>query len=203
MGYGLLLIGYFLANILPVISFLSVAMPIGYAVMAVALWRLAPYDKRFLYGFSAALVTIPVALYYAVYGIVNLGGDGTLLFAPSVYAVISWVYFAFSLAFTALVLWAQAAYARESGLSTLQNNAWRNLTFVGIYHLLYLTVSILGAFGAKHTSAFVIPMTMLRYLCVFLNLWLFFQCYRTILPEGSEAIAPPEAPTPKGKGKIQ
>ena len=55
MGYGLLLIGYFMANILPVISFLSVAMPIGYALMAVALYKLAPYDRKFLCAFGAAI----------------------------------------------------------------------------------------------------------------------------------------------------
>ncbi len=200
MGYGLLLIGYFMASILPVISFLSVAMPIGYALMAVALWRLAPYEKKFLYSFSAALVTLPVALYYAVYGLLQLGGGTEGLFAPAVFDVIHWIYFALSLAFTALLLWAQASFARESGLFSLQSNAWRNLTFVGLYHLLYLAVSILGACGVPHTSAFVIPMTMLRYLCVFLNLWLFWACYRDILPEGSEQAAPVGRDTQGGKG---
>ena len=200
MGYGILLIGYFLANILPVISFLSLAMPIGYAVMAVALWRLAPYEKRFLYSFYAALAALPFALYYGVYGLLQLLGGGEGFFAPVVFEVVSWVYFACSLAFTALLLWAQAAFAKESGLFSVQSNAWRNLTFVALYHLMYLAVSVLGACGVPHTSAFVIPMTMLRYLCVFLNLWLFFKCYRYILPEGSDAIEPAVEPTPKKKG---
>ena len=198
MGYGLLLIGYFMANILPVISFLSVAMPIGYAVMAVALWRLAPYERKFLFGFVAALVTLPVALYYAAYGLVSLGGVTEGFFAPAVFSAVSWLYFALSLAFTVLLLWAQAAFAKESALFSLQSNAWRNLTFVGMYHLLYLTVNVLNALGVPHTSAFVIPMTMLRYLCVFLNLWLFFRCYRHILPEGSEQVLDIPASGEKG-----
>ena len=200
MGYGLLLIGYFMANILPVISFLSVAMPIGYAVMAVALWRLAPYERKFLFSFGTALVILPVSLYYAVYGLARLVGDSTGILSPTVFGVVTWLYFALSLAFTVLLLWAQASFARESGLFTVQSNAWRNLTFVGLYHLLYLAVSILGACGVPHTSAFVIPMTMLRYLCVFLNLWLFFRCYRYILPEGSDGTPSVLPITPKGRG---
>ena len=202
MGYGLLLIGYFFANILPVISFLSVAMPIGYGMMAVALFRLAPYEKRFLYAFYAALATLPAALYYAVYGLLQLG-DGTVgLFAPTVFAVVQWVYFALSLGFVALLLWAQATFARDTELFSVQSNAWRNLTFVAIYHLLYLAVSILNVCNVPHVSAFVIPMTMLRYLCIFLNLWLFFKCYRYILPEGSEEAPLPQPSTSKKKDAI-
>ena len=203
MGYGLLLIGYFMANILPVISFLSFAMPFGYALMAVALWRLAPYERRFLFAFGTALFTMPVAIYYAIYGVLSLFGGGTGFFSPAVFTVIEFIYFALSLAFAVLLLWAQAAFAKESGLFSIQNIAWRNLVFVVIYHLLYLVVSILNLCGVPHVSAFVIPMTLLRYLTVFLNLWLFFRCYRYILPEGSEEPlpVPPTTPTRKGKTK--
>lgn len=201
MGYGLLLIGYFMANILPVISFLSVAMPIGYALMAVALYKLAPYDRKFLCAFGAAIAALPVSLYYGVYGFLQLGGGNAGFFSPAVFGVVTWVYFVLSLVFTVLLLWAQAAFAKESALFSLQSNAWRNLTFVALYHAIYLLVSILAACGVPHTSAFVIPMTMLRYLCIFLNLWLFFRCYRYILPEGSEEqVLTERAGSPK-KGK--
>lgn len=198
MGFGLLLIGYFMANILPVISFLSVAMPVGYALMALALFRLAPYQRRYLYAFAAALATIPVTLYYAVYGIVTLTGGGAGLFSPAVFAVFEWIYFALSLIFTALLLLSEAALSRELSLYREESNAWRNLIFLLLYHLLYLVVQVLDACGVPHMSAFVIPMTMLRYLCIFLNVWLFFKAYRYIVPEGSE-IAPPAQST-KRKG---
>ena len=203
MGYGLILIGYFMVNILSTISFLSVAMPIGYALMAFALWRLAPYERRFLFAFGTALLAIPVAVYYAVYGVLSLFGGGTGFFSPAVFTVIEFVYFAFSFAFVILLLWAQAAFAKESELFSVQNVAWRNLVFVVIYHLLYLVVNILNLCGVPHMSAFVIPMTMLRYLTVFLNLWLFFRCYRYILPEGSEAALPTASAPPTRKGKTK
>lgn len=199
MGFGLLLIGYFLISILPVISVLSAAMLPGYFLITVALYRLAPYHKGFYYSMWVSLPAPLFALYYTLYGFVAAGVLPELtMLGGTVFSVVEWLYFAYSLLLTAGILQSVAALATELGLFTLQSAAWRNFTFVAIYHALYLVIKLPIPFFLAHATAFALPITLLRYLCIFLNLWLFFGCFREILPEGSDI--PSVEDTQKHKG---
>lgn len=198
MGFGLCLIGYFLANVLPVISVFSVAILLGLPLLLVGLWRLAPYHKLFYYSFFFTLSGIPFGIYYTLYSLADVGVMPELLvLGGTFFAVVEWVYLAWGLLFHVLVLLGLAKLMGELGLWGFQGAAWRNLTFSVIYYLLFFFVKM--PFMATHAAPFIIPLTILRYLCIFLNLWLLFRSWQVILPEGSDC-EPTEAVS-KGRGK--
>ncbi len=187
MGFGMLLIGYFLANILPVISIFSFAMLLGYPLIIVGLYRLAPYHKKFYYSMWVATPSPVFAICYTFFGFATAGLlSGVTFLGGTIYLVVEWLYFFYSLLLNFMVLWSVASFTGEMGLYNLQSAAWRNLTFILIYHVLYLIIKLPIPLILAHSGAFALPITLLRYLCVFLNLWLFFLCYRNILPEGGE-----------------
>ena len=187
MGFGLLLIGYFLTNILPVISVFSFAMLFGYPLMIAGLYRLAPYDKRFYYSMWCCLPSLAFSLYYTVSGFMAANIIPQIaIFGGTVFFVVEWIYFFYTLALNLMILRSVACFTGEMGLFRVQSNAWRNLTFVLIYHAVYFAIHLPIPFLLSHGSAFALPVTLLRYLCVLLNLWLFFLCYSHILPEGSD-----------------
>ena len=185
MGFGLLLIGYFLVNVLSVISVFSAAMLLGFPLLLVGLWRLAPYHKRFYYTFLFTLTGLPFGLYYTLYALGDVGAIPALLvLGGTAFAVVEWVYLAWGLLFHTLFLVSMASLTAELGLWGLQSAAWRNLTFAVIYYLLFFVVKL--PFFAAFVMPFIIPLTILRYLCIFLNLWLLFRSWQVILPEGSD-----------------
>lgn len=192
MGFGLVLIGYFFTSVMPVISIFSAAMLLGYPLISLGLYRLSPYHKRFYHAFFVSLPAPLFGLYYTVSSFVRAGlFAGGTFFEGTVFTVVEWLYFAYAFALVALILWAIASLATEMALFQLQSSAWRNLTFLAIYQVIYLIIKL----PIPHAAAFVLPITILRYLCIFLNVWLFFRCYRFILPEGSDSI---EVPQKKG-----
>ena len=199
MGFGLLLIGYFLANILPVISFFSVAMLPGFAMMTVALYRLAPYHKRFYYAWLFSLPASAFGVYYTVYSLVSVGILPALsLLGGTVFSVVEWIYLAYTLVLSILILSGIASLSSELGHYGIQSVAWRNLTFVAIYHALFFVAKLPLDVIVTHATSFVLPITIMRYLCVFLNIWLFFRCLRDILPEGSDQEMPKDIKEKKG-----
>ncbi|MBR2464247.1 MAG: hypothetical protein IKB41_02295 [Clostridia bacterium] len=192
MGFGLLLIGYFLANVLPVISFFSVAMLPGFAMITVALYRLAPYHKRFYHAWLFSLPAALFGVYYTLYSFASVGIlPELMILGGTLFNVVEWVYLAYTLFLSILILWGIASLSSELGHYGIQSVAWRNLTFVAIYHALFFIAKLPLGVIMTHATSFVLPLTLLRYLCVFLNLWLFFRCLRDILPEGSD-IEPPK-----------
>ena len=198
MGFGLLVIGYFLTSVMTVYTPFTAAMLIGYPLMALAFYRLAPYWRRFLLPLALCCVGIPFGVYLTLFSFAKIGLVGALpIFGEGVFAVVEWLYFVYLLALHLTVLWSLAAYMQELGLLSLQSTALRNLTFVAIYHFIYLVANLPLAFFREHGTAFALPIVLMRYLCVFLNLWLFFRCYRNILPEGSDIA--PEPPRKKEK----
>ena len=189
MGFGLLLVGYFLTNILPVISVFSFAMLIGYPLIIAGLYRLAPYDKRFYYAMWCCYPSLAFAVYYTVSGLMAADLVPKIaIFSGTAFSVVEWIYFLYTLVLNLMILRGVALFTEEMGLFQLQSAAWRNLTFVLIYHAVFFVIHLPFPFIRSHSAAFALPVTLLRYLCVFLNLWLFFLCYRYILPEGSEMI---------------
>ena len=198
MGFGLLLIGYFLTTVMPVISIFSAAMLLGYPLISRGLYCLSPYHKRFHLAFYVSLPMTVFGLYYTISSFVKAGlFDAEAFFGGTVFAVVEWIYFVYSFLLIALILWALSSLAAEMALYSVQSAAWRNLTFMALYQLLYLVVKL----PISHASAFVLPITLLRYLCIFLNVWLFFRCYRFILPEGSDTAAIPEEKGGKSRGR--
>ena len=194
MGFGFLLIGYFLTSVMPVISIFSAAMLLGSPLISLGLFRLSPYHKRFYLAFFVSLPTPLFGLYYTLSSLARAGlFVNDALFGGTVFAIVEWLYLVYSFVLIGLILWAVASLAAEMSLFSLQSAAWRNLTFVALYHVIYLIIKL----PIPHAAAFVLPITLLRYLCMFLNMWLLFRCYRFILPEGSESVEL----TPEKEGK--
>ena len=167
-------------------------MPLGYIMMLAALTLLTPYDKGFRLTRNVTFAALPVSIYYAVTGT----GAWGLFTCPAwltgavFSAVAEWYYFVFMLAFHILLLRTLAAFTGEMGLAALRQMAWRNLLIVGIYQFLFLILSLVLPLISAYGGLFVLPLTLLRFIVIFLNIYLFFRCYRLILPEGSDAVVP-------------
>ena len=72
MGFGWLIVGYFMVHIMAVNSTFSVAMLLGYPLMIAGLFRLAPYQKRLFYAFCFSFFSLPFAVYYALNTLLKL-----------------------------------------------------------------------------------------------------------------------------------
>lgn len=187
MGFGLLLIGYFMINIMAIYAPFAVAMPIGYGIVMFACYRLAPYHSFFLKSLVVSALGVLFGVYYGIYGLASVGLFGQLSFlGGTFYDVVEWCYFAYTLIFHIAILRGLMLLATDLGLLEIQSTAMRNLVFVGIYHLFYLVAKLPVPFISSHATAFALPVSLLRFFCAFLNIWLFFRCYRHILPEGSD-----------------
>ncbi len=201
MGFGLLLIGYFMINIMTIFAPFALVMPIGFGIVAFACYRLAPYHSFFLKSLFVSALGVLFGCYFALYGLMTLNVLPEMSFlVGTFYTVVEWCYFVYTLLFHAVLLGGLMMLAGDLGLVEIQSISMRNLVFVGIYHLLYLIAKLPISFIETHQTAFALPISLLRFFCAFLNLWLFFRCYRYILPEGSEITAPiQDKKTKKGK----
>lgn len=189
MGFGWLLIGYFFANIMSMYSVLSFAMLAGYPLMLVGLWKLAPYHKRFYQCFFVGLLALPFAVYFSLVAVTELGllTDWPFL-RGTVYTVAEWLYFLYTFLLHAVLLFAISGLAAELALLEHQRIALRNLVLVALYAVVYLVARLLPT---AQQSFFVLPLILLRFLYIFLNLWLLFRCYRHICPEGDGMMFEP------------
>lgn len=189
MGFGLLFVGYFFANMMPPgDSMLSLAKLIGYPLMIAAFYRLAPYHKRFLYCFFASFATIPFAIYHGMIGLFKLGVLSEYWFLTgSFHTVAEILHLAVSLVLHVMMLLAIAGLAGELKHTAIRTHAWRNFTFVAAYFLLRFVMMM-----PIQTLQRLFAPTLLLWLCmVILNLFLLFKCYRYICPEGDENMPEP------------
>lgn len=181
MGFGWLLVGYLLANI-P----LSFAKLVGYPVMIMGLWRLAPYHTRFRYTFYGSFVSLPFVIYFLLSALSQLGLLDLAFLGGTLYNAVQWCYFAFSLIFHALLLYAIAGLTAELGLTALQGSAWRNMIFVGLYYFVdgfaRLPISWISAFRLY----FVFALIVLGISYLLLNVYLIYKCYKCICPESED-----------------
>lgn len=186
MGFGWLFIGYFFASALaPLFSPLGVLMPVGYGFLLFALWRLRAYHKRLNACFYLTFSMVPFALYYGAYGLSQMGVPlFPSLFTQAITAGMGWAYFGFWCLFQCYLLFAVSALCREIGYLPLVAMGTRNLLFLVIYALLSFLVRL--PFLADKAKLFTVPLLLLQLMCVILNLWYFYKCYRTVVPEEME-----------------
>lgn len=188
MGFGLLFVGYFFANLMPVFTPLGFTKLIGYPMMLLAFRKLTAYDRRFQICFFAGFAALPFAVYYTYVALLALKVPGAEIPA-GVSKGIEWAYFAFFIAFELLLLWVIAGFSKELQHLKTATAATRNMIFAGMYAVLYFVCSILDAAGVSGIRYFYLPLLLLRLFFLLLDAWLIFQCYRDICPAEEEQIA--------------
>lgn len=185
MGFGMLFVGYFFANMMPHGSMLMAAKLIGYPLMIYAFYKLAPFHKRFLYCFYASFATLPFAVYFGLFGLSELGVLTKYWFlsnAGRFYVTVDVAYLTVSLVLHLLLLWAVSGLAKELQFQNILTFAYRNFTFVGVYFALRYALML-----PFEKAQYLIGPTLILWLCmVFLNLFMLFKCYRFICPEGED-----------------
>lgn len=184
MGFGWFLVGYFFVSVMSLYSPLSFAMLAGYPMMIFGLWQLAPYQRYFRASFFFSLLSLPFSVYYTLYGLGQLGFSMPTV--NGIFATVEWVYFAFSVMFTALWLFAMLSLCRELQHEMLLGRAVRSLFLFVVTHLLDLIARLPIGFVRANAGYFVLPVLLGRLLLIFLNLYLIYGCYRYICPEGEE-----------------
>ena len=192
MGFGNLLIGYFFVNVMSLYSPLSVAMLVGYPLMIYGLYRLAPYHRYFYFCFLYSFASLPFAVYFSAFGLSQLFPTmETVLFTGTLYTVVEWLYFAFSLGFQVLLLLSVSALTAELGLLSIQSSAWRNLIMVGLYYLLDCFARLPIAWIEARKGLFSLSLILLRLCYILFNMYLIFKCYRNICPEEDRDMPDP------------
>ena len=194
MGFGWLLTGYFFVSVVALFSPLAIAMLVGYPMMIFGLFRLAPYHKYLRVAFFASFFSLPFAFYYAFYAFSRYGLAVPAFFTGKTFETVEWIYFVFVLLFTILWMAAVSALCAELGLVRLRGNAWRNLIVLGVTTLVDLVARLPIPFIETYSGYFAVPVLLLRFIVVFLNGILLFECMRNIRPEGeiTKREAPPD-----------
>ena len=182
MGFGWFLIGYFFVSVVSVYSPLSFMMLAGYPVMVYGLWQLAPYHRYLRVSFFFSLLSLPFAIYYAFYGLGAMG-LGTFAFVNAAFATVEWIYFVFTLLFTAFWLFALYSLCRELGHCRLLACALRSLIFFAMAQIFDFVARLPIGAAAPY---FALPAILLRVITIFLNLYFIYLCYRYICPQGEE-----------------
>ncbi len=184
MGFGWLIVGYFMTSVVSLYSPLSFAMLAGYPMMILALWKLAPYQRHFRTALRVSVFSLPFAIYYAIYSFGTLGMGTLPIFGEPLWSVVEWMYFAYTFALVVLMLTAITALCRELYLVKLQGNAMRNIILIAFTYAtdLFGRLPFLGSVQ----SMFALIALFMRLIIIFLNIYLFYGCYRYIAPEGEE-----------------
>ena len=186
MGFGWFLIGYFFVSVMSLYSSLSFAMLAGYPMMIFALRQLAPYHRYFRVGFYVSILSLPFAVYFGLYGLSELGLVSLSALGGVLSDTVQWVYFVFTLLFTALWLYGIMDFCREIGHLRLQGCALRNLMLFGITYLFDFIARLPIGFVQRYQGYFAAPVLLMRIIVIYLNLYLIFSCYRAFGPEGEE-----------------
>ncbi len=181
MGFGYLLIGYFLAFAFALANVYVFFDIIGGAVMLIGLAKLAPHGRNFLRAMwldvaYALLCLLRVVL--LILGVLPPEGLAVTLLGIGI-AVLSLVLQFFILA-GIYFLAAQVELEKE------QNSARRNILFIILYYLAYVAAYFLTPYLGVAANFVSLAITVFGFVVLFLNLLLIHSCYCRICLKGQE-----------------
>ena len=197
MGFGLLLIGYFIVTFMSFNPIGTMIRLLGYGMILLALKKLRLYHGFFLFALWGCLLMILVS-------VCSVGIElNTLLYESMLvhrnFAEIPWIQSALSYAeqvasfvFHALLLWSIHLIARDTELKKISDSAIRNLIFFCAYEFVSL-ISLLPFSNIRACAKELALISIfLLIMCWFLNLLVFWRCYANIGDEETEGMDIPE-----------
>ena len=181
MGFGYLLIGYFMAFAFSVANVYFFFDIIGGAVMLIGLSKLAPHGRNFLRAMWLDIVYTLLCLARVV--LLLLGVFPTDGIAVTVSGVLI---AAVSLVLQFFILAGIYFLAGGVELEKEQNHAKRNILFIFLYYLLYIAAYFLTPYLGAIANFVSLAVTVFGFVVLFVNLLLIHSCYCRICLKGKE-----------------
>jgi len=190
MGFGPLLIGYFITFIvtLGLGNYLFAGMLIGGFIMFLGLSELRKYAPTFLYAIIANILLVLCSFYETVAYIddaflLEWGlSEGAIANAFSFAEVV--IYLIFNLT----LLYGIADLSRRVEYPETRWKAFRNMSFVVVYNLCYIAINIPNSIFSSDRPFFLTLLMILQIIYALFNVALIFKCYAMICPEGEEEM---------------
>lgn len=180
MGFGLLLIGYFLAFITSLRgSYLLFADVIGSAIIVYSLSKLSAYSDKFKRSVPSSIIFTLISFVGAVASILKAG--------EIVLQIISTARAAASLMLLVYVLSAIEDMAKGAEDLRLAGKARRNLSVVCVYYFMFVMVSMLEPlFDERLTGYFTVIIYLFGIIVHVMNMLHIHSAYARLYIEGTE-----------------
>ena len=187
MGFGILLTGYFMTYLMSVSLFGYLIRFIGYGLMLYSFTKLKNYHKAFTLPLAAAGVMLVVTLadIYAKLGqflYENLVINSFSLPAGFEMAV-GYADDALVFVFHACLLYAIRCIAKDTEDEKISYNSVRNFVFLAFYYVVYVVTLLPIASLDEFKKYFSLPVILLYFVCLILNVVLLISCYARICDE--------------------
>ncbi len=179
MGFGILLIGYFLAFATSLAGVYFYADVVGGILMVYALNKLSAYSAKFKSATYTALAFTAISMAAAVMTTLRLG-ETALLVANTIRAASILIFHLYT--FNALEAMAKGAEDEK-----LAGKAKRDLVFVTGYYVLYIVITLTNGLLDNTLKAYLsVMMYIYGIFCVILNLLLLHSAYCRLYIEGTQ-----------------
>ena len=187
MGFGILLTGYFMTYLMSVSLFGYLIRFMGYGLMLYSFAKLKSYNKAFTLPLAASGVMLAITLadVYAKLGqffYENLWINSFSL--PAGFEeTVGYIDDIFVLFFHACLFYAIRSIAKETEDEKISYNAVRNFAFIAFYYVMYLVTLLPVPALEEFKKYFSLPVILLYFACLILNVVLIISCYARICDE--------------------
>ena len=166
---------------------------IGIFIMLFGIKKLIQYNKAFYFAYRACTLMLLTSLALTVSGVYDILYEllivNTRFLADDTKDLISGIDMVNELLFHGGLAWGIRAIAKETEEEKIAFAAVRNFVFLCVYYLLYGIALLPFDFIEDYVRYFSMPVVLLYFACIILNLILIFRCYMRICDEADVDMA--------------
>jgi hypothetical protein len=199
MGFGWLLIGYFVATMMSFNIFGALFKIIGFCIAGYGTKKLAAYHKSFSFlGICCALMIV-ASLLCAIGNISNFLYDNMViaskLLRDGLYNAFNYARAVAELVFNVVLCLAVSMLAKDAGERKITYISIRNLVIYCIYFVLQFICWLPHEYVGELLQATALPavVQIFNFVIILLNILMIFSCYRRICDE--EDVEMPQKPS--------
>lgn len=189
MGFGLLLMGYFLGMVMSLNIFGAFFRLAGFALAAYAARKLSDYHKGFSFLTLASMLSVAVSVLGAISSLSAFLYDNMIiaekLIGDGLATAFGYARYGAELVFTVALCVAISLIAKETGEIKLRYVAIRNLALYCVYFVLQIICWLPHEYVGTLLQITALPAVaqLAGFVLILLNLLMIFSCYRRICDE--------------------
>ena len=189
MGFGLLLMGYFLGMVMSLNIFGAFFRLAGFALAAYAARKLSDYHKGFSFLTLASIISVGVSVLGAISSLSAFLYDNMIisekLIGDGLATAFGYARYGAELVFTVALCVAISLIAKETGEIKLRYVAIRNLALYCVYFVLQIICWLPHEYVGTLLQITALPAVaqLAGFALILLNLLMIFSCYRRICDE--------------------